>query len=59
MNPHLDAPSTLSSLKKSDLETFVFELVHFLCIVFLEGKGGGKERERKRAEHLGAKFPRV
>ena len=34
-----------SLLKKSDLETFVFELIDFLGIVFFgrERKGGGKE----------------
>ena len=31
MNPHLDSSSALSLLKKSDLETFVFELLDFLC----------------------------
>jgi len=30
-------------LKKSDLEAFVFELLDFLCIQFLKGKGGEKE----------------
>ena len=38
MNPHLDSSSTLLLLKKSDLETFVFELLDFLCIVFWKGK---------------------
>ena len=28
-------------VEKSDLETFVFELLDFLCIVFFEGKGRG------------------
>ena len=31
-----------------------FELLDFLCIGFLEWKGGGKEGERKRAEHAGS-----
>ena len=52
MNPNLDSSSALSLLKKSDLETFVFELLDFLSIVSLEGKG--KEGERKRAEHAGS-----
>ena len=45
MNPHLDSSSALSLLKKSDLETFVFELLDFLSIVFFgrEREGGGKE----------------
>ena len=36
-----------SYVKKSDLETFVFELLDFLCIVFFgrERKGGGKEED--------------
>ena len=43
MNPNLDSSSALSLLKKSDLETFVFELLDFICIVFWEGKGKIKE----------------
>ena len=43
MIPHLASSSALSLLKKSDLETFVFELLDFVCINFLEGQGGGKE----------------
>ena len=39
MNPHLDSSSALSLLKKSDLETFVFELLDFLCIIFFGRKG--------------------
>ena len=43
MNPHIDSSSAFWLLKKSVLATFVFELLDFLCIVYLEGKGGGKE----------------
>ena len=47
MNTHFDSSSALSMLRKSDLETFVFELLDFLWIVFLwkgnerRGKGRG------------------
>ena len=41
MNPHLDSSSAHSLLKKSDLETSVLELLDFLCIVILGGKGRG------------------
>ena len=36
----------LSLLEKSDLDTFIFELLDFLCIVFFgrERKGGGEEK---------------
>ena len=47
MNPYLDSSSALSLLKKYDLETFVFELLDFLCIVFLERKGGGRKEGGK------------
>ena len=43
MNPQLDSSIALSLLKKSDLETFVFELLSLYCFFF------GKEK--KRAEH--------
>jgi len=52
MNPHLDSSSSLSLLKKSDVETFVFELLDFLSIVYFGREG--KEGERKRAEHAGS-----
>ena len=42
MNPNLDYSSALSLLKMSDLE-----LLDFLCIGILEGKGGGKEEGAK------------
>ena len=53
MNPHLDSSSALSLLKKSDLETFVFELLDFLCIVVF-WKGKERRGKRKRAEHAGS-----
>ena len=59
MNPHLDSLSALLLLTKSDLETFVFEFLEFLCIVFFgrerRGKGGGRE-ELEELNMLGAKL---
>ena len=45
MNQYLDFSIALSLLKKSDLETFVFELLDFFFVFFFgrERKGGGKE----------------
>ena len=45
MNPNLDYSSALSLLKMSDLrgEPTDLELLDFLCIGILEGKGGGNE----------------
>ena len=45
--------STFGVLKRSFVvEKVVLELLDFLSIVFLEGKG--KEGDRKRAEHAGS-----
>ena len=50
---YLDSSSALSLLKKSGLETFVFELLDFLCIFLFgrERRGGGKEKD---CEHAGS-----